>query len=112
MYRGLSKELVTNILSLACEFVGVVLVILVSLTTTKNNIFFVSANLGGIYSLFVGFSALTLVEIIYYGCIRFYLNYRKSTASEKIQSTKKPINQRKLRPVGAREIIRNYSFQK
>lgn len=34
VYRGLSKELITNILSLACEFVGVALVILVSLTTT------------------------------------------------------------------------------
>lgn len=74
------------------------------------NLCFVSANLGGIYSLFIGFSALTLFEIIYYGCIRFYLNYRKSTAAER--TTNASINQGKLKAVDAREIIRNYSFQK
>lgn len=50
--RGIKKDLATNVLVL-------------------------TANLGGIYSLFIGFSAITFFEIIYYICIRFYLNYKK-----------------------------------
>lgn len=34
------------------------------------------ANLGGVYSLLIGMSILSLLEFIYFFSVRFYLNYR------------------------------------
>ncbi|XP_055316922.1 sodium channel protein Nach-like [Sitodiplosis mosellana] len=58
VFKAIQKELATNVLSL-------------------------TANLGGIYSLFIGFSAISFYEIIYYFCVRFYLNYKRDLTASK-----------------------------
>lgn len=42
-----------------------------------------TANLGGLYSLFVGFSALTFFEIIHHYTIRFYANYKNAVSKRR-----------------------------
>lgn len=84
VYRAISKELATNVLALTGRFKRQAATSLkfkidfISLTIS-----FISANLGGIYSLFVGFSAITFFELIYYFGVRFYLNYKNELISGK-----------------------------
>lgn len=50
VYRKFSRSLLTNIIGLI-------------------------ANLGGVYSLLIGMSVLSLCEVIYFALIRLYVNY-------------------------------------
>lgn len=43
-----------------------------------NNNFFSSANIGGLMSLFLGFSVLSIVELLYYMSCRPFSEYRKN----------------------------------
>lgn len=52
VYRIFSRSLLTNFISLI-------------------------SNLGGVYSLLIGMSILSAIEIFYFSTIRFYSNYRK-----------------------------------
>lgn len=51
---------------------------------------FFSANLGGVYSLFVGMSVLSFIEIFYFFTVRFYKNYRQTKENETRLFTVKP----------------------
>ncbi|XP_031636281.1 sodium channel protein Nach-like [Contarinia nasturtii] len=71
VFRAIQKDLATNVLAL-------------------------TANLGGIYSLFIGFSAITFFEIVYYVCVRSYTNYKKQVLRHKSENVmhKKLFNNR------------------
>lgn len=43
---------------------------------------FLTANLGGVYSLLIGMSVLSVMEVLYFFTIRLYLNYRKFKIEE------------------------------
>ena len=57
VYRKFSRSLLTNIIGLI-------------------------ANLGGVYSLLIGMSVLSLCEVIYFASIRLYVNYKTVTKHE------------------------------
>lgn len=41
-----------------------------------------TANLGGVYSLFVGMSVLSFIEILYFFTVRLYKNYKQIKTDE------------------------------
>lgn len=72
VYKATRKDLTTNILALT----GWCWIALLRQLESISSVF-IAANLGGIYSLFIGFSAITFFEIIYYFGVRFYMTYRQ-----------------------------------
>lgn len=78
VYTSMRKELATNILLLTGK---IVLNLHWNAYFSKGNLFLFSfsANLGGIYSLFIGSSAITFIEVVYYLIWRFYMNLRQLT---------------------------------
>lgn len=62
------------------------------------NLSFFIANLGGVYSLFVGMSVLSFFEIFYFYTVRLYKNYKQEKANElRMRTNKAAIGTNKIK---------------
>lgn len=57
----------------------------------NKKLFLLAANLGGVYSLFVGMSVLSFIEIFYFFSVRLYKNYKQVKENENRIFQVKPI---------------------